>query len=73
MQNLLKKYTREELKTFCYLISGYIKGSLTKAEHRSLDDWITQNDDNMQVFEHLSDSKYLDQNLEWMLKIQEGD
>jgi transmembrane sensor len=39
------------------LIEGFIKGRLTTAEHDELDAWVEASDDNMRLFEELTDDK----------------
>ena len=49
-----------------YLIAGYIRGTLTESEHNELDKWVEASDDNMLLFEELTDEKNIEANLEWM-------
>lgn len=49
-----------------YLIAGFIRQTLTEKEHDELDDWVNENDHNMQLFEDLTDENNLAANLEWM-------
>ncbi|MGN6602446.1 MAG: FecR family protein [Ginsengibacter sp.] len=51
-----------------YLIAGYIRGSLSKSEHDELDNWVEESDDNMLLFEELTDEENIEANLEWMDK-----
>ncbi|MBX3253281.1 MAG: hypothetical protein KF862_03985 [Chitinophagaceae bacterium] len=37
------------------LIIGYLHNSLTEVENDELDDWVGQSDDNMKIFEQLTD------------------
>ena len=53
-----------------YLIAGYIRGTLSESEHDELDQWVEANDDNMLLFEELTDEKNIEANLEWMNKIK---
>ena len=53
-----------------YLIAGFIRHTLTEKEHDELDNWVNENDHNMQLFEDLTDEKNLEANLEWMDKVQ---
>lgn len=53
-----------------YLIAGFIRHTLTEKEHDELDNWVNENDHNMQLFEDLTDEKNLSANLEWMDKVQ---
>jgi len=52
-----------------YLIAGYIRGTLTESEHDELDKWVEASDDNMLLFEELTDEKNIEANLEWMDKV----
>jgi len=53
-----------------YLIAGYIRNTLTEAEHEDLDDWVNASDHNMKLFEDLTDERNIEANLEWMDKVQ---
>lgn len=55
-----------------YLIAGFIRHTLTEKEHDELDNWVNENDHNMELFEDLTDEKNLIANLEWMDKAQAG-
>jgi len=52
-----------------YLIAGYIRGTITEPEHDELDKWVEASDDNMLLFEELTDEKNIEANLEWMDKV----
>ena len=49
-----------------YLIAGYIRQTLTEKEHDELDKWVEASDDNMLLFEELTDEKNIEANLQWM-------
>lgn len=51
-----------------YLIAGFIRKTLTEAEHDELDAWVESSDDNMLLFEELTDEKNIEANLAWMDK-----
>ena len=53
-----------------YLIAGYVRQTLTEKEHDELDDWITADDKNMQLFEELTDEKNIEANLAWMDQVK---
>ncbi len=53
-----------------YLIAGFIRNTITEKEHDELDDWVNESDDNMRLFEELTDEKNLEANLAWMDKVQ---
>lgn len=60
----------EKAYRVAYLIAGFIRHTLTEREHDELDNWVNENDHNMQLFEDLTDEKNLVANLEWMDKVQ---
>ena len=60
----------EKAYRVAYLIAGFIRHTLTEQEHDELDNWVNENDHNMQLFEDLTDEKNLAANLEWMDKVQ---
>jgi transmembrane sensor len=53
-----------------YLIAGYIRNTLTEKEHDELDDWVNENDHNMQLFEDLTDEENIKANLARMDLVQ---
>lgn len=53
-----------------YLIAGFIRNTLTEEERDELDDWITASDENMKLFEDLTDENNLEANMAWMDKVQ---
>jgi transmembrane sensor len=53
-----------------YLISGYIRQTLTVKEHDELDEWVLADDKNMLRFEELTDEKHLEANLAWMDQVK---
>jgi transmembrane sensor len=60
----------EKAYNIAYLIAGFIRHTLTETEHDELDNWVNENDHNMELFEDLTDEKNLTANLEWMDKVQ---
>lgn len=61
MSNSQTNITNDHAYRIAYLIAGYIKGTLTEKGHIELDEWINSSDWNMQIFEKLTDEKYLSQ------------
>lgn len=59
MSNFPIKNVDDQAYRIALLIAGYIKETLTREEHIELDNWINQHDWNMQLFEKLTDEKYL--------------
>ena len=53
-----------------YLIAGYIRKTLSENEHDELDDWVNASDQNMLLFEDLTDEKNIQMNLEMMDRVQ---
>jgi transmembrane sensor len=51
------------------LISGYIQGRLNPKEHDELDEWVGASDENMKLFEELTDEKNIESTLQWYRKI----
>ena len=60
MDNQFEKYTDEQAHRIAYLVAGYIKGTISKKEHDELDEWICENDENMELFEKLTDEKNIE-------------
>ena len=58
----------EKAYRVAYLVAGFIRHTLTEKEHDELDDWVNENDHNMQLFEDLTDERNIEANLEWMDK-----
>src|SRR5665213_3199804 len=63
------KDMNEGAHRIAYLIAGYIRGTITEPEHDELDKWVEASDDNMLLFEELTDEKNIEANLEWMDKV----
>jgi len=56
----------EELaRRIAYLINGYIRKKLTVSEHRELDDWVSENMNNQQLFEELTDPANIKKWIDW--------
>lgn len=60
----------KEAHRIAYLIAGFIRQTITEKEHDELDDWVNASDQNMQLFEELTDEDNLAANLAWMDKVQ---
>lgn len=56
----------EKGQRIAYLIAGYIRHTLTEEEHDELDAWINASDDNLKMFEELTDDENIQANLRWM-------
>lgn len=55
-----------KVQRISYLITAYIRGTITPTEHDELDAWVEESDENMLVFEELTDEKKLEAAIEWM-------
>jgi len=62
------KNMNENAYRIAYLIAGFIRKTLTEAEHDELDAWVESSDENMLLFEELTDEKNIEANLAWMDK-----
>jgi transmembrane sensor len=48
------------------LIAGYIRHTLTAEEHDELDEWVGENDENMRLFEEVTDEALSQRDIEFM-------
>lgn len=63
-------YSDEKAYRIAYLVAGYIRKTLTEAEHDELDAWVEASDANMLLFEELTDESNIEANLAWMESVQ---
>ncbi len=70
MNENFPNYSDQEAYRIARLIAGYIRGTLSKKEHDELDDWVATNDENMQLFEKLTDEKNIEDAMRWMEKVE---
>ena len=70
MKESFSNYSDKEAFRVARLIAGYIRGTLSKSEHRELDDWVAASDENMQLFERLTDEKNIEEAIQWMESIE---
>lgn len=70
MSNPFEKYSDEQAHRIAYLVAGYIRGTISKKEHDELDEWICESDENMELFETLTDEKNIKEATNWMQKVQ---
>ncbi len=66
MKEYFSNYSDQEAYRIARLIAGFLRGTLSKTEHLELDDWVAASDENMQLFERLTDEKNLEQAAKWM-------
>lgn len=72
MENLQNPGEGKNLKQAyrtAYLIAGFLKQTLTEEEKDELDKWILASDENMIVFEKMTDEKNVAQAAEWFRKM----
>jgi len=50
----------EKASRVAYLIAGFIRHTLTEKEHDELDAWVESSDENMLLFEELTDEKNIE-------------
>jgi transmembrane sensor len=62
----LNPRNEKEAQRVAYLISGYLRQTLSEEEHDELDDWMTANDENQQLFEQLTDPALVEEGLAGM-------
>jgi transmembrane sensor len=55
MNDLLDNSKNQQAMRVAYLVGGFIRSTLTEAEQSELDDWVAASDENMQLFEELTD------------------
>lgn len=53
-----------------YLIAGFLRGTLTEAEHDELDAWIVESDENLRLFEELTDEENLETAIAWRKRLE---
>jgi transmembrane sensor len=63
-------YSDEKAHRIAYLVLGYLRKTLTVAEHDELDAWVEESDENMLLFEELTDERNIEANLAWMQSIE---
>jgi transmembrane sensor len=51
-----------------YLIGSFITGTLTIEEREELDAWVVQREENMQLFEDMTDEKQVNRFMEWLAR-----
>jgi transmembrane sensor len=55
------KYNEDEARRIAYLVRGFLFNTLTEKEHNELDEWVAASDENMLLFEKLTDPKNLEE------------
>ena len=65
MKEDLSKYSEDEARRIAYLIRGFLFHTLTEKEHDELDEWVGASDENMVLFEKLTDPKVVKEAANW--------
>ena len=76
MENSREPYKKDIKQAYrtAYLIAGFLKHTLTIEETEELDDWINASEENMILFERMTDEKNLEQAADWFKQMNvEGD
>jgi ferric-dicitrate binding protein FerR (iron transport regulator) len=76
MENSQQPGGRKDIKQAyrtAYLIAGFLKQTLTEDEKRELDAWILASDENMELFEKMTDEKNIEQATDWFKKMNVED
>jgi len=53
-----------------YLIAGHLNGTLTNPEQDELDDWITESDENLELFEKLTDEDNIEAGIQQHIQME---
>jgi transmembrane sensor len=59
------KHSEDEMRRIAYLVKGFLFHTLTEEEHNELDDWVAASDENMILFEKLTDPKTVKEAANW--------
>jgi len=66
MKEHFPNYSDQEARRVARLIAGFIRGTLSRNEQLELDEWVAASDENMQLFERLTDEKNIEAATKWM-------
>ena len=64
-----KEEALKESQRVARLIAGFIQQDLSEEEQEALDGWVGVSDENMKLFEELTDEKNIDKSLEWFNRL----
>jgi ferric-dicitrate binding protein FerR (iron transport regulator) len=70
MKEYFPNYSDQEAQRVARLIAGFIRGTLSRNEQLELDEWVAASDENMQLFERLTDEKNIEAATKWMETIE---
>lgn len=63
---------QKKAERVAYLIAGQIRGTLTAEELDELDEWITESDENLELFEELTDEDNIEMGIERYMQLEKG-
>lgn len=66
MTNLLSDHNSEDADRIKYLIAGFIRETLTEPEQNELDAWVSASDENLLLFEELTEESNVEENLRFL-------
>src|SRR5689334_2017907 len=70
MKEDFSKYSDEEAKRIADLIFGFLQETHTKKEHDELDEWVAASDENLEMFERLTDESNLEKAMQYLSSVQ---
>lgn len=70
MKEHFSNYSDQEAHRIARLVAGFIRGTLSRNEQIELDEWVSASDENMQLFERLTDEKNIEAATNWMETIE---
>jgi transmembrane sensor len=62
----------QKAERMAYLIAGHLRGTLTEDEAAELDEWITESDENLALFEKLTDEENIEAAMARYRVVEEG-
>ncbi|RYG13588.1 MAG: hypothetical protein EOO07_17540, partial [Chitinophagaceae bacterium] len=69
MTDPFAQYDPQQGRRISQLIAGYVQGALTEAEQQELDDWVNEKDENLHLFDKLTDPEKIDEDVALMQSI----
>lgn len=60
MKRTSDSYDPEKADRIAYLIAGHLQGTLSPSEQEELDNWIVESDENLELFEKLTDEDHIE-------------
>ncbi len=72
MKEHFHRYSNEEAIRIATLIAAYIRGTISEKDHDELDSWVEKSEENMLLFEKLTDPAQLELSLKEMDEMGEG-